>query len=401
MSGRLIRRRGTSTEHATFTGLEGEFTYDKTNKRIIAHDGSTAGGIAAAKLSEVVTAARTAIPDVAYAVLTTDRIVAYTSLSAARAVTLCAANAFPVGVPLWIIDESGSCSGTKTITAFSAEGDTLDGVGDAVLDAPYAAICLASNGAEKWTIISGGPNLSPAMIGINATPDSTNRLSVNSSALLFNHVGSGVQLKVNKSTSGDTASFLFQTGFSGRAEIGTTGDNDFHFKVSPDGTIFYDAIRLDSSSGVVALPNGQLKFPAIQNPSSDAKTLDDYEEGSWTPVLRFGGATAGIAYAAQTGRYTKIGNRVFADILLTLSAKGTTAGEVSIGGIPFAQASASNGNMAVTYYANMAGLTGHISGFVFSNVCFLNQSSATSVIPLTEAHFTDTTQLQLHLSFFV
>jgi hypothetical protein len=44
MSGRLLRRRGTAAEHATFTGSEGEFTYDKTNKRVVAHDGTTAGG---------------------------------------------------------------------------------------------------------------------------------------------------------------------------------------------------------------------------------------------------------------------------------------------------------------------------------------------------------------------
>lgn len=48
MSGRILRRRGTSAEHSTFTGLEGEFTYDKTNKRILAHDGSLPGGWAAA-----------------------------------------------------------------------------------------------------------------------------------------------------------------------------------------------------------------------------------------------------------------------------------------------------------------------------------------------------------------
>jgi len=403
MSGRLLRRRGTAADHATFTGAEGEFTYDKTNKRIIAHDGSTTGGIPAAKLSEVVTATRTAVSDAAYTVLTTDRIVAYTSISAARTVSLPAASTYPVGAPLWVIDESGSCSGTNTITVARAAADTIDGATNAVLDAPYAAMCLTSNGMSKWTLISGEPSLSPAMVGINATPDSTNRLSVNSSALLFSNVGNGVQVKVNKNAAADTASFLFQTGFSGRAEIGTTGDNDLHFKVSPDGSNFYDAIQLAASSGIVILPIGQLKFPAVQNPSSDANTLDDYEEGTWTPTLRFGGATTGITYTTQLGRYTKIGNRVFADINIALSSKGTATGTATIAGLPFPQAASVNGCVMPSYYGNMTGLTGGLSGYVsvFGTTATINQGGATGVAAVTDANFTNSTQLQLHLDYFV
>src|SRR3990167_5810415 len=54
---------------------------------------------------------------------------------------------------------------------------------------------------------------------------------------------------------------------------------------------------------------GQIKFPGTQNASSNVNTLDDYEEGTWTPVLTF--ATAGdlsVAYSVQVGSYVKIGN---------------------------------------------------------------------------------------------
>ena len=54
-----------------------------------------------------------------------------------------------------------------------------------------------------------------------------------------------------------------------------------------------------------------IKFPATQVPSADANTLDDYEEGTWTPVLGGSGGTSGQTYAAQAGTYTKIGNRLF------------------------------------------------------------------------------------------
>jgi len=93
-------------------------------------------------------------------------------------------------------------------------------------------------------------------LGINATADSTNKLSVSSSNVLFNHDGGDIRHMLNKNTTGDTASFLFQTGFSGRAEIGLTGDDDFHFKVSPDGVAFFEGIKIDKGDGVVSFPSG-------------------------------------------------------------------------------------------------------------------------------------------------
>ncbi|MDQ7069244.1 MAG: DUF2793 domain-containing protein, partial [Rhodobacterales bacterium] len=85
-------------------------------------------------------------------------------------------------------------------------------------------------------------------LGTNATADLVNRLSVTSQASLFNNDGAGHQIKINKAAAGDTASVLFQSNWGGHAEVGLTGDNDFHFKVSPDGTAWHDAITLDKDS---------------------------------------------------------------------------------------------------------------------------------------------------------
>jgi Protein of unknown function (DUF2793) len=94
------------------------------------------------------------------------------------------------------------------------------------------------------------------LLGVNATADTTNKLTVSSAATLFNHVGNGHQIKLNKNAVGDTASFLFQTGFSGRAEIGTTGDDAFHFKVSADGSSFTDLLIADGATAQLTLPRG-------------------------------------------------------------------------------------------------------------------------------------------------
>jgi hypothetical protein len=91
-------------------------------------------------------------------------------------------------------------------------------------------------------------------IGVNATPDSTNKLSVNSDAVLFNHNGTTSQVKVNKNAAGNTASHLFQTGFSGRAEFGTIGDDNFTLKTSSDGSAFTTALIAASTDGAVSIP---------------------------------------------------------------------------------------------------------------------------------------------------
>ena len=114
---------------------------------------------------------------------------------------------------------------------------------------------VVHNGTAWVDAGSGNGSVNPTpLVGVNATADATNRLAVSSPAILLNHAGAGHQAKINKNLAADTASFLFQTGFSGRAEMGTTGDDDFHFKVSPDGATWKDALQINRSTGAVTMP---------------------------------------------------------------------------------------------------------------------------------------------------
>jgi hypothetical protein len=63
-------------------------------------------------------------------------------------------------------------------------------------------------------------------------------------------------VKINKNAAGDTASLLFQSGFSGRAEFGLVGDDDFHVKVSPDGSSWNEGFVINRTSGGVTIKNG-------------------------------------------------------------------------------------------------------------------------------------------------
>lgn len=103
-------------------------------------------------------------------------------------------------------------------------------------------------------------------------------------------------------------------------------------------------ISATPSFSTVTLTNGQLLFPAIQVPSANANTLDDYAEGVWTPT--FTCATPGnlaITYSIRAAAFTKIGRQVFANFVLSTSAFTwtTASGAINITGLPFATSAVS------------------------------------------------------------
>lgn len=106
---------------------------------------------------------------------------------------------------------------------------------------------------DGTTWASGGAGVIETL-GVNATADLTNRLSVSAASTLLNNEGSDHRLVVNKATEGDTASLLFQTGFGGRAEMGTTGDDRFAIKVSADGGTWSEALVFDAATGAPSFP---------------------------------------------------------------------------------------------------------------------------------------------------
>jgi hypothetical protein len=106
-----------------------------------------------------------------------------------------------------------------------------------------------------------------------------------------------------------------------------------------------------------------ITFPATQSASSDANTLDDYEEGTWSPII-IGISSAGtVTYNQRNGIYTKIGNVVYVSLYVDWSA-GTGTGTLAVNGLPFVS-SGSNvtyNALSVSFYNNLTLTAGHIAG---------------------------------------
>ena len=108
----------------------------------------------------------------------------------------------------------------------------------------------------EWALPAAGDLANLDGVGLNTGYDLVNRLAVSAQATLLTHEGAGHQLKINKANAGDTASLLFQTGWSGRAEMGTAGADDFAIKVSADGAAWQTGASFDPATGRASFPNG-------------------------------------------------------------------------------------------------------------------------------------------------
>ena len=112
--------------------------------------------------------------------------------------------------------------------------------------------------SEQLLVYSNGAWIGPSFqsitqLGINATATPLTRLSVASNMILFNHDGSDFALKLNKSSAANNNEVYFQTGFSTRAILGNSANDDFAIRVSPDGSSFFQAITIDKDTGNVAI----------------------------------------------------------------------------------------------------------------------------------------------------
>lgn len=103
-----------------------------------------------------------------------------------------------------------------------------------------------------WTELVPEMPETVALFGIATTADANNPLSVSGPGTLLTNAGSDHRLTVNKAAAGDTASLVFQTGWSGRAELGTTGSDDLSIKVSADGNLWQEALTIGAATGMVS-----------------------------------------------------------------------------------------------------------------------------------------------------
>jgi DNA invertase Pin-like site-specific DNA recombinase len=191
----------------------------------------------------------------------------------------------PTGVTKTLNLGTGGASGSTTVVNNGSA--TAGAGGTTVVNTPTVTFTNAVTQVGMPQAI-----LTAQLLGLGgATADSFNRLSMNTPAVLLNNAGAGIEATVNKAAAGNDAAFAFKTGFSARALIGLLGNDNFSFKVSPNGSTFFDAILVDRTSGQVELPQPTILpgLNAAPTPPPSGKTsvyARNRAGAPWIDVMR-------------------------------------------------------------------------------------------------------------------
>jgi hypothetical protein len=137
---------------------------------------------------------------------------------------------------------------------------------------------------------------------------------------------------LNISNSGTGGVNLIALNASGVIKFGTGGYNE-RMRINADGTI-KTLSTISVGNATPSTSGAGITFPATQSASSDANTLDDYEEGTWTGTLT-GSTSNPTTPVTATGYYTKIGRQVTASIYFSNVNTTGASGSVAITGLPF------------------------------------------------------------------
>ncbi len=243
----------------------------------------------------------------------------------------------------------------------------------------------------------------------------TGSVDVSGSINIISHGANGVVLNQDPSNAGVSSRLFFMNSLpSGMVIMNESGRMSFRSGSIPNGASGTEVMsiqhnNLNLSSGNLVVASGQgIDFSATSNGSgtTSSELLNDYEEGTFTPTLAFGGASVGITYTTQSAKYTKVGNKVSFSISLAITNKGSSTGAVTIVGLPFAVSSTTN--------ADFIPITiGAFSEITFSTVpaCIAIQGTNTLVLDefisggaqtaLTNADFENNSTIRVAGFYFV
>ena len=246
--------------------------------------------------------------------------------------------------------------------------------------------------------ISGGFELTPST-AVGGTTFSTPALSILGAS---GNVGIGTSAPLSTlhldASGGATIRLQRTSASANRFDVGTDGTN-MEFNVRDTGSFTFGGsgsyLRLASGTGGIQF-NGD---------TAAANALDDYEEGTFTPSVAFGGASVGVTYFDRIGNYTKIGRQVFVTLYLALTNSGSSTGSATIEGLPFTNGNANRGNQAVgsIRFDNIT-YTGTLQIFVpnsTTQIGFQQVTEAGTDSLLTQANFNGATEMSISLSYFV
>ena len=189
------------------------------------------------------------------------------------------------------------------------------------------------------------------------------------------------------------ASTLASVGVTGAATVGTT------LLVGTNAT-------LTNGNVIIGTSGKGIDFTATASGSGTmtSELLNDYEEGTWTIGLTFGGASTGMITSSNSGSYTKVGRKVTVTGYISLTAKGVSTGLALITGLPFTIGSAANNYSAVSLYIVSVTFADYPMGYGTvntTNIALQEVTNAGVRTNITDADFANNSEIIFSLTYNV
>jgi len=289
---------------------------------------------------------------------------------------------------------------------------------DATYNVSVAAYNRASPGYIPFLLDASKIMFGQGNVLINTTTDGPYKLDVNGTARLSGELlistpdDSGMRIKAGATrlsyidfadaNTGTPSGSIAYNHTSDALIFNTGGSNTERMRITSAGNVqLQQGLSL---SGATAQSSG-IEFPSTQVASASANNLDDYEEGTFTATLTFGGASVGQTYTANTGSYVKIGRQVTVCLYIEFSNKGTSSGGAVLTGLPFTVASGNSfysapaiGDVRNINFINI------LSPFLVIGTSTINLGQTTNLgafSVLNETNFANNSEFILTATYFV
>jgi hypothetical protein len=201
----------------------------------------------------------------------------------------------------------------------------------------------------------------------------------NASVAFIRATSTEIQLQSTRAGTGTFLPMAFYVNGAKQMDMGTSGD-----------------VTISTGNVVIGTSGKGIDFSATSG-SGTSELFNDYEEGTFTPDLRFGGAKVGMA-GTFTGNYTKIGRTVNVQVRIALTNKGVSTGVATIEGLPF---TSSTFPAAIIDPSNTWVLTGAAFVGLASTTLYLLQQTSTGRTTLSDTNLSNDSDLRLEVTYIV